>query len=160
MNLSSYNKQIKYKVLMKKYRFLIVSVVLLFGSIWIYTEFVNNKKQRKIIPRKVEKTVFTEVVKNGEVPIIINERGSLQSKHRMLLFSEVQGVLENSRKEFRVGVSYKKGEVLLNINSDEHDATLKSQKSVFQNLIVSIIPDLRMDYPESFEKWESYLKNT
>tara|TARA_B100000809_G_scaffold105703_1_gene104219 strand:+ start:13169 stop:14287 length:1119 start_codon:yes stop_codon:yes gene_type:complete len=144
---------------MKKYRFLISSVILLLLSLWGYNEFISNKKQRRKAPKKIEKTVFTEVVKNEEIPIIINERGSLQSKYRLLLFSEVQGVLENSRKEFRVGVSYKKGEVLLNINSDEHDATLKSQKSVFQNLIVSIIPDLRMDYPESFEKWESYLKN-
>ena len=145
--------------IMNKYKYLLVSAVLLVVSLWGYEYFVDNNKQRIFAPKKVEKTVFTEVVKNGEVPIIINERGSLQSKYRVKLFSEVQGVLKNSRKEFRVGVSYKKGEVLLNINSDEHNATLKAQKSIFQNLIVSIIPDLRMDFPESFEKWESYLKN-
>jgi multidrug efflux pump subunit AcrA (membrane-fusion protein) len=148
----------KYRVLMNKYKYLLVSAVLLAISLWGYQYLVNNKKQRKIAPKKIQKTVFTEIVKNGQVPIIINERGSLQSKYRVMLFSEVQGVLKNSRKEFRVGVSYKKGEILLNINSDEHEATLKAQKSIFQNLIVSIIPDLRMDYPESFEKWKSYLK--
>lgn len=144
---------------MNKYKYLLLSAILLAISIWGYQQFMNNKKKKQKAPQKVEKSVFTEVVKNGDVPIIINERGSLQSKHKVMLYSEVQGVLKSSRKEFRVGVAYKKGEVLLNINSDEQDATLKAQKSVFQNLIVSIIPDLRMDYPESFDKWEIYLKN-
>jgi len=144
---------------MNKYKYLLVSALLLAISLWGYEYFINSKKKRNSAPIKVEKTVFTEIVKNGDVPIIIEERGSLQAKDRVLLFSEVQGVLQNSKKEFRVGVFYKKGEILLNINSEEHEATLKAQKSVFQNLIVSIIPDLRMDYPESFEKWEFYLRN-
>lgn len=143
---------------MKKHRFLIGSLILLLISLWGYNTFVNNKKIRNKASKKVEKTAYIEIVKNGEVPIVIKEKGSLQAKNRMLLFSEVQGVLEVSKKEFRVGVAYKKGEVLLRINADEHEATLKAQKSVYQNLIVSIIPDLRMDYPESFEKWENYLK--
>lgn len=144
---------------MNKYKYLLLSVIILAISVFAYNSFIANKKQRKFPTRKIEKTVFTEVVKNSEVPIVINERGSLRAKNRVQLFSEVQGVLKNTKKEFRVGVSFKKGEVLLNINSDEHTATLKAQKSVFQNLIVSIIPDLRMDYPEAFENWENYLKN-
>ena len=143
---------------MKKYRFLIASVLVLFVSLWGYNKFVNSKKQRNRAPEKVEKTAFVETVKNAEIPIVINERGNLKAKNRLLLFSEVQGVLKSSKKEFRVGVAYKKGEVLLSINDDELAATIKAQKSAFQNLLVSIIPDLRMDYPDSFEKWESYLK--
>lgn len=144
---------------MNKYKYLLVSIVLLVVSLWGYQQFVNNKKQKNKAPRKIEKSVFTEVVKNGDVSIVINERGSLQSKDKVMLYSEVQGILKTSKKEFRVGVSYKKGEVLLNINSDEQEATLKAQKSAFQNMIVSIIPDLKMDYPKSFDKWEVYLRN-
>lgn len=144
---------------MKKYRFVILGFVVLGLSLGVYQFFINNKKEKERVVSKVQKTVFTEVVKNAEIPIVIKEKGSLRSKDRVVLYSEVQGVLENSKKEFRVGVAFKKGETLLAINSDEHVATLKAQKSIFQNLIVSIMPDLRMDYPESFEKWLHYLNN-
>ncbi len=143
---------------MNKFKYLLVSVVLLILSLYCYRYFIDNKPQKTRVSSKVQKTVFTKVVKNGAVPIVIQERGSLRSKDRLVLYSEVQGVMKKSKKEFREGVSYKKGEVLLTINSDELEATLKAQKSVFQNLIVSIIPDVRMDFSESFEDWENYLK--
>jgi len=144
---------------MGKFRFVILGIVILALSIWAYEGFINSNEKKKRVLTKVEKTVFTEVVQNSEIPIVIKEKGSLRSKDRVVLYSEVQGVLENSKKEFRVGVAFKKGETLLAINSDEHIATLKAQKSIFQNLIVSIMPDLRMDYPDSFEKWVNYLNN-
>ena len=75
---------------MKKYRFLIASVLLLLVSLWGYNKFVNSKKQRNRAPEKVEKTAFVETVKNAEIPIVINERGNLKAKNRLLLFSEVQ----------------------------------------------------------------------
>ncbi len=144
---------------MKKIRYSVLGVVLLLFSFWGYSFFIQNKKTHKRVVEKHKKVVFTEIVKNSKIPIIIKERGNLEAKNRLSLYSEVQGVLKTAKKEFRVGVAYKKGETLLSINSDEHIATLKAQKSVFQNLLVSIMPDLRMDYPESFEKWETYLKS-
>ena len=48
---------------------------------------------------------------------------------------------------------------MLNVNSDEFLASLKSQKSNLYNLITSILPDIRLDYSSEFNKWESYLKS-
>ena len=47
---------------------------------------------------------------------------------------------------------------MLSLNSDEFYASLQSQKSNLYNLITSILPDLRLDYPTEFKKWETYLK--
>ena len=105
------------------------------------------------------KTVFVENVKNGTVPITITANGNLVAKNKIEIFSEVQGVLQPTSKEFRPGNSYRKGEVILKLNSEEHYANLQAQKSNLYNNITSIMPDIRLDYPEQYAKWEQYLRD-
>jgi multidrug efflux pump subunit AcrA (membrane-fusion protein) len=116
----------------------------------------NNKPKPKF--KKQIKTVFVNNVVNKEVPIILSANGNLIAKNKIDIFSEVQGVLKSSKKAFKAGTKYYKGETLLSINSDEFYASLQSQKSNLNNLITAILPDLRLDYPNEFKKWESYLK--
>lgn len=123
----------------------------------------NLLKDSKEIPKqkntKIEKTVFVKEVKNGDVAINITANGNLQAKNKVAIYSEVQGVLKPASKPFKAGISYNKGQTLLRINSQEFYASIQSQRSSLQNLIASIMPDLRLDYPDSFEKWNVYLKN-
>ncbi len=144
---------------MRKVVIALLGVLILGASIGIFMLFKNNKKQPPKRKVQTEKTVFIKTVKNSEIPIIITADGNLVAKQKVELFSEVQGVLQATGKEFKVGVKYRKGEVLLRINNEEHYATLQAQKSSLQNLIVSMMPDLRLDYPVAFEKWNTYLKN-
>lgn len=115
----------------------------------------NQKKNRKA--PKIVKTVFVETVENKEIPIIISTNGNLVAKNKINLFSEVQGVLKPLSKDFKAGVHYKKGEIILKINSEEYYANLQAQKSNLFNSITSIMPDIRLDYPEEYEKWQKYL---
>lgn len=117
----------------------------------------NSKKPIQPKTENLDKIAFVTQVQNTTVPIQINANGNLTAKYKVQLFSEVQGVLEPTGKEFRPGVSYRKGETILHVNADEHYANLQSQKSNLQNLIASIMPDIRLDYPESFETWSAYL---
>ncbi len=133
-------------------------IVLLVASL-ISSYFKNSKKKPERKVTKVEKTVFVKEVKNGDVAIVISVNGNLVAKNKVDIYSEVQGVLRPTGKDFRAGVSYNKGQTLLRINSQEFYASIQSQRSSLQNLIASIMPDVRLDYPDSFEKWNSYLKN-
>lgn len=136
-----------------------VGVVVLALSFVLSNYFKNSKKRPKQKAVKVEKTVFTEEVKNGDVAIAITANGSVTAKNKVAIFSEVQGVLQGTGKEFKAGVSYRKGQTLLRINNQEFYATIQSQRSTLQNLIASIMPDMQLDYPESFQKWDVYLRN-
>ncbi|WP_237275988.1 efflux RND transporter periplasmic adaptor subunit [Tenacibaculum ovolyticum] len=133
-------------------------LVLLVASL-ISSYFKNSKKKPERKVTKVEKTVFVKEVKNRDVPIVISANGNLVAKNKVDIYSEVQGVLRPTGKDFRAGVAYNKGQTLLRINSQEFYASIQSQRSSLQNLIASIMPDIRLDYPDSFEKWNSYLKN-
>ncbi|WP_411767831.1 efflux RND transporter periplasmic adaptor subunit [Winogradskyella sp. A3E31] len=117
----------------------------------------NTKEKPKV--EKVVKTVFTEKVKNSTVPIIIPANGNLVAKNRLELYSEVQGIFQSSSNTFKAGQIYGKGQALIRINSSEYYATVQSAKSELYNLITALMPDLRLDYPEAFPKWESYLKS-
>ena len=119
---------------------------------------IANKQKPKPKFNKIVKTVFVEKVQNKNIPIIITTNGNLLAKNRIEIFSEVQGVLQ-AEKAFKAGTHYQKGETFLRVNKDEFMASLQSQKSTLFNLITSVVPDIRLDYPNEYSKWEAYLQN-
>lgn len=144
---------------MRKIISIALGILLIAGAIFIAKYFIDNKMKPKPKFDKVVKTVFVEEVKNKEIPIVITTSGNVTAKRKIELFSEVQGVLKPSAKEFKAGTAYSKGEPILRINSDEFFANLQSQKSNFYNSITSIMPDIRLDYPEEYNKWQNYLNS-
>ena len=111
----------------------------------------QRPKEEKTIP-----TVFTKEVRNSDNAVTITASGNLAARDRIEIYSEVQGIFQNSAHQFKPGVYYKSGELLLSLNSDEARANLRSQKSNLYNQVVSILPELKFDYPEAFQKWQNY----
>lgn len=142
---------------MRKALSIIFGIIVLVGAILLAQYLINNKKKPKPKFDKIVKTVFINEVENKEIPIIITASGNLTAKHKIDLFAEVQGVLKPSTKEFKPGAAYHKGENIIKVNSDEFYANLQSQKSNFYNSIIAIMPDIRLDYPSEFQKWQNYL---
>jgi hypothetical protein len=100
-----------------------------------------------------------DTVQNGTVPISVPANGNLVAKERVELFAEVQGVFRNSAHAFKPGQRYNRGQVLLRIDAEEYQASVQSSKSSLYNLITAAMPDLRLDYPDVYEKWQTYLQN-
>jgi len=144
---------------MRKILSITLGVILLAGAFLISKKFIDNKNKPKPVFEKIIKIVSVDTVKNKDIPIIITTSGNLSAKHKIEIFTEVQGVLKPSNKEFKAGTSYLKGATILRINSDEFYANLQAQKSNFYNIITSIMPDIRLDYPSEFNKWQSYLNS-
>lgn len=132
--------------------------LVLFAGGYFGMEFmVSIKKVPKKKANKSVKVVFTQKVENGTVPIKIKNTGSLKAKERVELFAEVQGVFEKRGQMFRAGVKHSKGESIIQINSQEHEANLRAQKSSLQNLIAGLMPDLKLDFPDAYTRWNNYL---
>ncbi len=118
---------------------------------------VNSKNTARPKPAKVVKTVFVDTVRNQTVPIVVPANGNLVAKRRVELFAEVQGVFRKGSRLFKTGQPYRKGEVIIKIDASEYYASVQSAKSNLYNQITSIMPDLRLDYPEVYQKWANYL---
>jgi len=144
---------------MRKILTILLGIALLAGAIFISKKFIANKNKPKPKFAKIIKKVSVDTVKNREISIIITTSGNLTAKHKIEIFAEVQGVLKPSIKEFKAGTSYRKGQSILRINSEEFYANLQSQKSIFYNSLTSILPDIRLDYPNEYKKWQDYLNS-
>lgn len=144
---------------MRKIILSLLGVLLIIGAFFASEAIVASNQRTRPKPKKVIKTVFVEDAVNGVVPIEISANGNLVAQRRLEIFSEVQGVLQKGSKLFKPGQEYRKGQTLLSLNSSEYYATVQSQKSALYDQITSIMPDLRLDYPEAYPKWQAYLNN-
>lgn len=144
---------------MRKIVLSIVGVLVIILGFYLSKQIVNSKTRPKPKVEKVVKTVFTQTVANGTVAIIIPANGNLMAKRRVELYAEVQGVFKKGNKLFKAGQLYREGETIIRIDASEYYASVQSAKSNLYNLITSIMPDLRLDYPEVYPKWQTYLSN-
>jgi multidrug efflux pump subunit AcrA (membrane-fusion protein) len=144
---------------MRRFISIILGILVLAAAFYVAKYFIDSNNKPKPKFDKIVKTVFVEEVENKDIPIVITTSGNLTAKRKIELFSEVQGVLKPSSKEFKAGTNYTKGENIIRINSDEFYANLQSQKSNFYNSLTAIMPDIRLDYPNEFQKWQSYLNS-
>ena len=144
---------------MRKIILSILGILLIIGGFFGAKAIVANKKSFKPRAEKVVKTVFTEVVENGTIPIVVPANGNLVAKNRVELYAEVQGVFRKGSKLFKTGERYNKGETIIRIDASEYGASVQSAKSNLFNELTSIMPDLRLDYPEFFPKWQTYLND-
>lgn len=134
-----------------------IAIVILVVGFALSRKLSDSKKPQ---PRTVEQqvtTVFTTTVKNGDVPLQMNVTGSLRAKNRVELFSEVQGVMVSDEGRFKPGTTFGAGQTLVEVRSDDFRAGLKAQKSSLQNLVTSLLADIRMDFPESMDRWSTFL---
>jgi multidrug efflux pump subunit AcrA (membrane-fusion protein) len=144
---------------MRKIILSILGVLIIIASVFLARQITNSKTRPKAKVEKVVKTVFAENAINGTVPIVVPAHGNLKAKRRVELYSEVQGVFQKGNRLFKAGQPYNAGETIIKIDASEYYASVQSSKSNLYNLITSIMPDLRLDYPEVFPKWQAYLKS-
>lgn len=144
---------------MRKLILAILGVLLIAGAIYGAKMIINSKSKTRKAPSKVIKTVFVDTVKNTSIPIIIPANGNLVAKRRVEIYSEVQGIFKPGSKLFKPGEKYQKNEAFIFINDTEYYANVQLAKSNLYNSIAAVLADLRLDFPEVFLKWETYLKS-
>jgi multidrug efflux pump subunit AcrA (membrane-fusion protein) len=144
---------------MRRIILIILAVVIIAGAVLGANWIIDSKTAPKVQIKKEVKIVTTDTIQNSTIPIIIPANGNLQAKRRVELFAEVSGVFRSTGKLFRAGQVYSAGETLISIDNTEFYSQVRSSRANLNNQITAIMPDLRLDYPESFPQWQSYLDN-
>lgn len=143
----------------RKIIIVVVAILILGGGFVISGKLADSKKPPVKKKEKHVTTVFTTKVENGDVPIRLDATGKLTAKNRIDLYAEVQGIMLSSSGSFKEGEHFDKGDRLVQIDGEVFRAGLKAQKSNLQNLITAALADLKLDFPNSYTKWEAYAKN-
>lgn len=144
---------------MKRQISIVAGILIIVGGFFGSRMIMDSKKDQKPPAQKTISTVFTQKVKRSRIGISVIENGRLVAKRKADLYAEVQGVMEATYKPFKPGIRFNKGETLVKIRSNDAYVNLLAQKSVLLNLVTSILPDLRLDYPEAYQKWNVYVSN-
>ena len=144
---------------MRKIILALLGVLLIIASVYVSKLIISNKNTIRKAPPKVIKTVYVDTVLNSTIPIIIPANGNLIAKRRLEIYSEVQGIFKPASKLFKPGEKYNKNEIFITINNTEYYSSVQSAKSNLYNSIVSIMADLRLDFPDIYPKWQDYIKS-
>ena len=117
----------------------------------------NTKEQQE---KTEELSVFKTIkVKNQTLSTKVYLTGRVIPKKSIDVRSEVAGKILIQKKEFKEGIYFKKGEVLLQLDAQNHQFDLIANRSRFADLLLSVLPDFKQDFPDRFEIWNDYLRD-
>lgn len=133
-------------------------IILAIGAI-SYQKMSSQKKSTVSEEKQVEKirTVQVSQYTPENISNTITIDGRLSAYERVELFAEASGVLKSTSKTLKEGTYVEKGELLFDIDGEDAALSLLAQRSALMTSITQIMPDLKFDYPQAFDKWKSYL---
>lgn len=106
--------------------------------------------------RVTTKVVDTDVVKLATIPAQIIAYGRVTSVQPVELYSEVSGVLMSGKVPFQPAQSFRKGDLLLKIDDRQAVLSLNSAKSDLLTALATLLPEVKVDFPEQFPIWYDY----
>ena len=144
--------------LLKRRIIAVLSVLLILAAAKGINTFTASKAD-KGKPQKpnVSSMVDTLTVLHSNYTKSTTVTGRIESMNRIDIVPEVSGVLLKGSHPFRAGTVVRRGQLLFGIDVGSARFDLLSQKSSFLNQLVSILPDIKIDYPDRLSTWENYL---
>ena len=142
---------------MKKYFISTGAGLIILAFTYIISNYILNfKGSEEILYNEPSKLVSVIEVKNSINPIMLEVDGRISSKNKIQLYSEVPGTINYNGNSFVEGNKFRKGELIYSINADEFLSSVKQSRSELQNLVASILPDIKIDFKNNFTEWEKY----
>ena len=147
---------------MKKRKIIIIAGVLLvavaiFVTQWLAGRNQEDSSQQESTSQTSATVVSTQQVNVQDVQSYVDITGRLEPEDKIDIYAEVGGVLLPTNPAFKVGNRFGKGTSLVRINDSEARQNLRAQKSNFITTLASVVPDLKIDFPNAYQTWENYL---
>lgn len=142
---------------MKKILFTISGIALIVLAFLVSSFLIKSKPA----PKKDNKThnityVKAQAAKSTTSQSDMSYRGRISAYDNVALAAEVSGKILKGDVRFKTGESFRKGQVLVRIYNDDMQASLKSGKSNLLQTLSKILPDIRIDFKNEFEKWNAF----
>ena len=145
-------------------RRVIVSVIGALAILWLGSslkDFLGSRPSpvRQMSFRESSKAVQAEPVVLKSREIFLSNMGKVISESAVDIITEVQGAIQPGRVSLKRGQSFAAGQVLFRIDDEEARLTLYAQKSNFMTAVASVLPELKIDYPNTFSTWQTYFES-
>lgn len=129
---------------------LAMTSTLAFGLVYFKEDPNVNNQQRDILHVKVQEVTYESQDATAKY------RGRIYSADEIPLSAEVSGRILAGDVPLKEGQAFRKGDVLVRIYSDDVQASLRSARSGYLQLLSQYLPDISIDYPDQYEKWSTF----
>lgn len=142
---------------MKKKLIIILPILILIIGFIIMRILIGMKKEpAKQTTMTRPKMVAAQVVHLKDLPSQITAYGRLMSAQPITLFSEVSGEIIRGSVPFQPDQSFKKGQLLLKIDDRQIKLDINTAKSDFLNALATVLPELKVEFPDEYQKYQAY----
>lgn len=142
---------------MRKFYVILIVFAILGGSFLIMNMLSGGKEAKQApVLKKSKKYVQAVPVYYKDTLTYITASGRVNAKNDFNLAAEVQGKILAGNVALKKGQSFKQGDLLLRIYSEEAALALKARKSRYLTLLANLLPDLKVDFPLEYDKWLSF----
>ncbi len=129
------------------------------GSVFLSSWLGGMKEAPEVRPAaEVKKYVTTDRVVYREIPTEIMAHGRVRAAHTLDAIAEVTGKMTEGSVPLKEGQKFSKGSLLYRIDDTEARLDLQSLKSNFLRDLAAILPDLKIDFSENYEAWDTYFQ--
>ena len=147
-------------MLSRRIQIIIAIIVVLASGYGLMTMFSGMKTQPPQRPAEETKIyVKAEKIEYSTITPQVNEGGRLGSQNTVNVISEVQGQILKGDIPLKKGQRFKKGDLLAQIFDGEAQNNLKASKSRFLNTLANALPDLKIDFKESYDAWLGFFNS-
>ena len=130
----------------KKIAILIALSFTIFIAVLIVNNHIGNKTvETSEVEKNITNRISCSSLESKNHTPVIDFSGKIKSVNKINIISEVNGISELKNARFEIGEAFKKGETLLSVADDDISMELKSIKSEFLALLISVLPDLKID---------------
>jgi len=138
----------------------VIGFIILIGGVYLSSKIGKSAdaEKKKVVAAVVKPNyAHSTKVKNETLMSQVVISGKIIARQKIDLFSEVTGNLNKAGKEFREGVLFKSGELMLTLDDTEAQLDLQATKSQLHSSLISLLPDLESDYADNFDAWKGYI---
>ncbi|NJO89059.1 MAG: efflux RND transporter periplasmic adaptor subunit [Chloroflexia bacterium] len=132
-------------------------LIISFGGMKLLGNLKEEPQQEaKETPKRY---VLAHKVEYSKTESHIRASGRLESQDYFDLSTEVQGKILQGSIPLKKGQSFIQGQSIVRIYNKEYVLNLKARKSRFLNSVANLLPDFKVDYPNSYQNWQDFFAN-
>lgn len=134
------------------------SSIIVFGFLTMSVLSGMKEEPKKRKPPELVRYVKAEKINYDDIKSPLTASGRVYSISEVALSAEVSGKILTGDIPFKKGQSFKEGDVLIKIYEKDAKLSLQSRKSSFLNHLAGILPDLKIDFSENYDKWYNFFE--
>jgi|GEM_PF-608182 len=145
---------------MKKNQIILFAIVLATTGVLYAIVLANQKEEiKEIKDAETKKYISVCVVENQKRSLKINSYGQIVPFSELDIAFEISGRLKEGDLFIKPGTKFAKNDLLYRVDSEEIFYNLNARKEQLSRLLITILPDISMDFTEDYDKWSAFLND-